>query len=236
MAHVLANGGTSSYTPVSAEAVVTDADYTAEVDAQSNEEALVGCVAFAFDPTYNPPLNNSEMDVLLCNDGTIVRNITVQRHGGFMMVLDPEGQILTRSPYCQTGSSFSRSKGAYRSLAGGMFADGYAGNMPASVDAVDTAYRIQISSPAGEGLFVKKPQTPFPIYYDGARYTVNTIEAYSQSAGTATLVLDETSNPADVTIRTITAISKGANTTVTTGSAHGLTTNDLITITGVTYR
>ena len=212
---------------------VIDTDYTVEAEAQTNIDALVDCINYAFDSGYNPPKNNSEMDVFLCNDGTIVRNCTVQQHGGFMMVLDPEGQILTRSPYCQTGSSFSRSKGAYRSLAGGMFADGYAGNMPASVDAVDTAYRIQISSPAGEGLFVKKPQTPFPIYYDGARYTVNTIEAYSQSAGTATLVLDETSNPADVTIRTITAISKGANTTVTTGSAHGLTTNDLITVTGV---
>jgi hypothetical protein len=157
-------------------------------------EALVDCVAYAFDPAYNPPLNNSEMDVLLCNDGTIVRNLTVQRHGGFMMVLDPEGQILTRSPYCQTGSSFSQSKGTDRNFAGGLYIDGYAGNMPATVDTVNSAYNIEISSPAGQGLWVRRPPTPFPFFYNGARYQVNTITNYNQATGSARLILDETSN------------------------------------------
>ena len=233
MAHVLANGGTSSYTPVSAEAVVTDADYTAEVDAQSNEEALVGCVAFAFDPTYNPPLNNSEMDVLLCNDGTIVRNITVQRHGGFMMVLDPEGQILTRSPYCQTGSSFSQSKGTRRNFAGGLFIDGYAGNMPATVDAVNSAFNIDISSPAGEGLFVRRPPTPFPFFYNGARYQVNTITNYDKAAGTCTLVLDEKSNVADLIVREIDDITKGNPGIMTFTTNHPYSDGDRIQISNV---
>ena len=41
-------------------------------------------------------------------DATIIRNMTIQGHGGFAQVLDPEGQILTKSPYIQTGASFSR--------------------------------------------------------------------------------------------------------------------------------
>ena len=40
----------------------------------------------------------------MCNDGVIIRNCSVTGHGGFMMVLDPDGQVLTKSPYCQTGS------------------------------------------------------------------------------------------------------------------------------------
>ena len=48
------------------------------------------------------------MDVFLMDDATIIRNVTVQGHGGFMCVLDPEGQILTKSPYIQTASSFSK--------------------------------------------------------------------------------------------------------------------------------
>ena len=46
--------------------------------------------------------NNADMDVFLMNDATIIRNMTIQGHGGFAQVLDPEGQILTKSPYIQT--------------------------------------------------------------------------------------------------------------------------------------
>ena len=52
--------------------------------------------------------NNADMDVFLMGDATIIRNMTIQGHGGFAQVLDPEGQILTKSPYIQTGASFSR--------------------------------------------------------------------------------------------------------------------------------
>jgi len=72
------------------------------------------------------------MDVFLMNDATIVRNLTVQGHGGFMCVLDPEGQVLTKSPYIQTGSSFSKSlnKQAFR---GGLFVDAFVGNSAVQV-------------------------------------------------------------------------------------------------------
>jgi hypothetical protein len=193
-ANVLANDSDAPFSALGAVPQVFDEDLTAESGSNTQLNALVDCVVFAFDAGYNPPLNNSEMDVLLCNDGTIVRNLTVQRHGGFMMTLDPEGQILTRSPYCQTGSSFSQSKGIQRNLAGGLFIDGYAGNMPATVDTVNDTLSLTVSSPTDEGLFVRRPPTPFPFFYNGARYQVNTITNYDQSTGTATLILDETSN------------------------------------------
>ena len=193
-ANVLQNDDTDPFTALGAIPQVFDDQFTTEVDAQTNFDALVDCIVYFNNPAFNPPKRNNQMDVLLCNDNTIVRNLTVQRHGGFMMVLDPEGQILTRSPYCQTGSSFSQSKGTNRNFAGGLFADGYAGNMPATIDTVNSAFNVSISSPAGHGLFVRQPPTPFPFFYNGARYQVNTITNYNQATGTANLVLDETSN------------------------------------------
>ncbi len=40
------------------------------------------------------------------NDASVVRNITFQAQGGFAEVLDPNGQVLTKSPYTQTATSF----------------------------------------------------------------------------------------------------------------------------------
>ena len=191
---VLANDSGAPFSALGSVNQVFDTQYTVENNTDVNLNNLVDCVVFAFDAAYNPPKNNNQMDVLLCNDGTILRNLTVQRHGGFMMVLDPEGQILTRSPYCQTGSSFSQSKGTERSLAGGLFADGYSGNMPATIDTVNSAFNLSISSPTGEGLFIRRPPTPFPFFLNGQRYQVNAISNYDQSTGTARLILDETSN------------------------------------------
>jgi hypothetical protein len=69
-----------------------------------------------------------------------------------MSVLDPEGQILTRSPYIQTGSSFSQSlnKQAFR---GGLFVDAFCGNSAASISSKSTPFTLTITSPAGQGLF-----------------------------------------------------------------------------------
>lgn len=179
------------------------------------------------------PLENKEMDVFLCNDGVIVRNITVQRHGGFMMTLDPEGQILTRSPYCQTGSSFSQSKGTQRNFAGGLFIDGYAGNMPATIDNVVDGFTLQVSSPAGQGLFVRRPPTPFPFFINGSRYQVNIVTDYDQDNGTATLILDESSNPDNTISRNITNVTNANPAVVTTSDDHGFNSGILITINSV---
>ena len=222
---MLLNDSGSPFTALGAVPQVFDVQYTAENDADLNLNNLVDCVVFAFDAAYNPPKKNNEMDVLLCNDNTIVRNLTVQRHGGFMMVLDPEGQILTRSPYCQTGSSFSQSKGVERSLAGGLFADGYAGNMPAQITNVNSAFSIDIQSPADQGLFVRRPPTPFPFFLNGTRYQVNTISNYSQAAGTCTLVLDETSNDGSGYIG-----STGVDIFIQSGGNRSMLANDFTQI------
>ena len=172
---------------------VIDTTLTAEATAYTNLDALVDCVAFAFNANINPPKNNNEVDVFLCNDGTIVRNCSVTGHGGFMMVLDPDGQVLTKSPYCQTGSSFSRSlnRQAFR---GGMFVDAFVGNVPMEVINKQTAFKIDVRSQAGQGLFIKKPQVPAPFYMEGRRFQVNAVRDWDPTLGTATLILDPSSN------------------------------------------
>ena len=145
------------------------------------------------DPAYNPALNNREMDAFLMNDASVVRNLTFQGHGGFAEVLDPNGQVLTKSPYTQTASSFSQSINA-KVFRGGMYVDGYAGNVETRVVGVNTPFSLEVASLPGTGLFLRRPQMPAPFYIDGARYQVAAITNYDQAAGTATLLLASNSN------------------------------------------
>jgi hypothetical protein len=78
--------------------------------------------------SVNTPKNNDQMDMFLCNDSVRLQAITGQGHGGFMMVLDPAGQILAKSPYAQECSSFSKSTGR-QTFAGGQYIDGFTGNI-----------------------------------------------------------------------------------------------------------
>ena len=184
----------ANYTPLQTNEVeIVDPSLTAETNAFTNVDALVDLVAYAFNANINPPRNNKELDVFLCNDGTIIRNCSVTGHGGFMMVLDPDGQVLTKSPYCQTGSSFSGSlnRQAFR---GGMLVDAFVGNTPMNVIGVTNAFNIQVESNADEGLFIRKPNVPAPFYIDGNRFQVNAVRDWDQVTGTATLVLDPSSN------------------------------------------
>jgi hypothetical protein len=170
---------------------------------------LVDVVAFAFDADYNPPKRNDEMDVFLMDDATIVRNVTVQGHGGFMCVLDPEGQILTKSPYIQTASSFSRSENV-KAFRGGMYVDAFAGNIPMRVQANSGNYTdangsiplnaftlyVESQDVGGEaqGLKLRLPELPAPFYYKGQRYQVNAISNYDSALGRAVIYLDPGSN------------------------------------------
>ena len=171
------------------------ADYWTEIVSPINTlRNLLNTVEYAFDPLYNPPLNNKDCDVFLMNNATILRNISVQGHGGFMCVLDPEGQVLTKSPYIQTGSSFSASKNE-QAFRGGMFIDAFAGNSAMEVvEKLSSGSVLKVRSLAGQGLFVRKPETPAVFYIDGLRFQVNSITEYDSATGTATLVLDENSN------------------------------------------
>ena len=176
------------------------AEFWREIDGPATVlQNLIDTVKFAFNPDYNPPLNNIDMDVFLMNDATMLRNVTVQGHGGFMLVLDPEGQVLTKSPYIQTGSSFSQSlnKQAFR---GGLFVDAFVGNSAVQVtEKVDgSPFRLKIKSlgspTAPQGLYVRRPETPSAFYIDGRRFQVNAVTSYDKANGTAELILDPSSN------------------------------------------
>jgi hypothetical protein len=155
------------------------------------------------DPAFNPPKYNDQMDVFLMNDATINRYISCQGHGGFMKVLDPDGQILAKSPYTQTASSFSKSKNRHV-FAGGMFIDGFAGNTvmtPASIStATDTGYPVKINSALttgsigrpsvvpGEGYI--RPQVPCFFVHRGVSYEVSFVSNFDQISGTGSLNLN----------------------------------------------
>ena len=174
--------------------------------------------------------NNKDMDVFLMDDATILRNISVRGHGGFMCVLDPEGSVLTKSPYIQTASSFSQSINKKR-FAGGMFIDGFVGNLRTKILSTNTAYSINVQSETGEGLRIKRPQVPCPFYVDGVRYQVNAVTAYDQAAGTATLILDPTSGPSGVgyTLNTPYAI------TLQTAGNRSMLANDFTQVNDLGY-
>lgn len=175
-----------------------DAYWTALNDLETTVNNLFNVITFVWNGDYSPPKNNRECDVFLMNNATILRNITVQGHGGFMCVLDPEGQIITKSPYIQTGSSFAASinKQAFR---GGMFIDAFNSNTAVQVDSrAGDNFTLNVSSAGSQndpqGLFIRRPETPCAFYIDGRRFQVNIITNYDPDAGTARLILDPSSN------------------------------------------
>jgi hypothetical protein len=125
-------------------------------------------------PAFNPPKDNADMDVFLCNDANVIRYVSCQNHGGFMMVLDPTGQVKNKSPYAQTNSSFSQSiaKQAFR---GGMFVDGFAGN--ARVTPTTSTF-VNPLSVTVKGL-IRKPQVPTFFVKKGIRYEANYFSNYT---------------------------------------------------------
>jgi len=202
--NILANDSTDAYSVSTGntESQVFNTNYTAETNAETQALELVDLVAYAFDPSYNPAKNNNEMDVFLCGDNTILRNITGSRHGGFLMVLDPEGAIRTRSPYAQTCSSFARSLNK-KAFHGGMFIDGYTYNMPMTIASKNSLFSVNVEAPLGSGLDIRKPELPCSFFEFGRRYQVDAITNYTTGIsaidGTstvrkATLVLNETSH------------------------------------------
>lgn len=150
---------------------------------------LVGTISFAFNVAFNPPKNNKDMDIFLCNDAVIIRNITCQGHGGFMMVLDPEGQILSKSPYCQTATSLTGSINSQR-FAGGQFIDGFVARIRATIDNVTTVSGVTTIELSGTDLEKKPPLTPTSFYILGNRYQLDAVSTYDAVTGTATVVLN----------------------------------------------
>jgi len=152
---------------------------------------LIGTVAFAFNGAFNPPKNNREMDVFLCNDGTILRNITAQNHGGFIMVLDPEGQILSKSPYAQTCTSLSGSISKQR-FAGGQFIDGFVGRIRAAIQSVTVVSGVTTITLQGSDLQKKTPNTPTSFYISDNRFQIDAVSSYNAATGVAIVTLNPT--------------------------------------------
>ena len=127
------------------------------------------------------PKNNKDIDVFLCGDGVRVNNITGQGHGGFMMVLDPENQIKSKSPYGQVATSFSRSQNK-QVFAGGQFVDGFAGRLFGQITVASAdGYTLTVTGGINSGLDVRAPQTPCAFFVRGGRYQVNTVSNYAQT-------------------------------------------------------
>ena len=147
------------------------------------------------DPTDSTSIakNNIDMDVFLMNDATRLANMSFQGHGGFAQVLDPAGQILVKSPYTQVCGSFSRSTNK-QGFKGGMYIDGFAGNLETKITGKTDNYTLQVESDAGTGLRLRKPQTPAPFFIAGVRYQVDAVSEYDGSAGTAKLLINKLSN------------------------------------------
>jgi hypothetical protein len=134
--------------------------------------------------------NNKDIDVLLCNDQTRISNMTFQGHGGFAMVLDPEGQIKTKSPYGQVCSSFSQSNNKKR-FAGGQFVDGFAGRLFGTIIGVaDNGITITVQGELNSGLDVRPPQPPCSFFVQGNRYQINDVVSYDSATATVVLTMD----------------------------------------------
>ena len=83
---------------------------------------------------------------------SVVRNITFQAQGGFAEVLDPKRTSAYK--IIHTNCFHLQSVNA-KSFRGGMFIDGYAGNVEMAVTGVNTAFSIEVIL-AGTGLFLRK--------------------------------------------------------------------------------
>jgi len=151
--------------------------------------ALIDVIVDVIDNSgsVNYPKNNDEMDVMLCNDSVRFQALTFQGHGGFAMVLDPEGQILAKSPYAQECASFAKSNGEQR-FAGGQYVDGFAGNL-----------KFKINSSENDGTFIRVeglnrvPQLPASFIVEDTVYRINYVRDYTfnVAGSTASFVLDE---------------------------------------------
>ena len=136
------------------------------------------------------PKNNKDMDVFLCNDATRLKQLTIQGHGGFAMVLDPEGQIKTKSPYGQESAVFSASINRQR-FAGGQFIDGFAGRLFGTIVGIaNSGITLTIQGTVNSGLDIRPPQTPCAFYLQGYRYQVNNVVSYNSGTATVVVTLD----------------------------------------------
>jgi hypothetical protein len=181
------------------------------------------------------PLNNRLMDVFLCNDATRITGITFQGHGGFAMVLDPEGQIKTKSPYGQVCSSFSQSINT-KAFRGGQFVDGFTGRLFGNITAVANSsagvpgITITVTGAVNSGLDIRAPQSPSVFYIAGNRYQIDDVPTWNAGTYTAVLTLDVTTPFNPLTIyNTGTFVNSSTYPNVSISGIIDAVTFDLVT-------
>ena len=140
------------------------------------------------------PLNNRSIDMFLMNDSTHISMVSFQGHGGFAVVLDPEGQIKSKSAFIRDCASFAASTNK-KQFAGGMFIDGFAGRLTGKITAVQTVglnnqTQITVVGSLNSGLDVRPPQIPCSFYVQGTRYQIDDIVSFDSTTYTANLMLD----------------------------------------------
>ena len=138
------------------------------------------------DVSFNFPKYNNKMDMFLLNNAAITRFFTAQGHGGFVGVLDPEGQILTKSPFIEIAASFSQSTNS-QAFAGGIFVDGFSGNLSCVITQNIDTQTYSVSSSAFK---IRQPQTPCSFYVKGIRFEVDYISEFDPVSGTLNLHLN----------------------------------------------
>ena len=135
--------------------------------------------------------NNKLIDVFLCNEGNRIIGVTFQGHGGFSLVLDPEGNIKTKSPYIQECSSFSQSNN-YKRFAGGMFIDGFVGRVYGTITNIaDQGLTVTVVGETNSGLDIRPPQPPSSFYVRGKRYQIDDIVSFNATSKTVVLRLNK---------------------------------------------
>ncbi len=211
---------------------IFDEGIVAEAGSETVFDLLVDAVVdvISNSGTVNYPKDNGDMDVFLCNDAVILRAMTYQGHGGFSMVLDPEGQVLAKSPYCQESAAFSRSINA-KTFSGGMFVDGFTGNQQFVIDSKDSNTLLRVSG------LLRPPQTPCSFIVNDEIYRVNYIRGYTFGVGlstpttggysTAQFILDELT-PFTATPGSITCTFNGTTDVITVAGGHGLQVGAII--------
>jgi hypothetical protein len=148
------------------------------------------------------PKNNKEIDCFMVNDSTSIVHLSVIGHNGFAVVLDPEGQIKTKSPYIQGCTSITASNNK-KSFSGGMFVDGFVSRLPVTLTTnYVNATEIVVTGPSAKlvrpftSITSILPKMPTSFYVRGVRYQVNNISAVSggtDSVPTTTITLSLTS-------------------------------------------
>jgi hypothetical protein len=211
---------------------IFDEGIVSEVGSKTVFDNLVDAVVdvISNSNSVNYPKDNGDMDVFLCNDAVILRAMTYQGHGGFAMVLDPEGQILAKSPYCQESAAFSRSKNI-KTFAGGMFVDGFTGNQQFIIDSKDSNIVLRVSG------LLRPPQTPCSFIVDDEIYRINYIRGYTFGVGTPTsttggystaqFILDELT-PFTIPAGAVNCTFNGVTNTITVAGGHGLQVGAII--------